>query len=195
MSGTSMATPHVTGAAALYLAKNPTATPAQVRDALVNGGSVDTTINTGNGSPNKLLYTGSFGESTPAPPAPVTPPAPTPAPVCNTFTNPTATRIADLATVDSAITVTGCTGKASATSKVTVHIKHTDRGDLRIDLIAPDGTDYKLKSSTSGDNVANLDATYTVNLSTKDRNGTWKLRTKDVFFGDTGTLTSWTLTF
>ncbi len=54
--------------------------------------------------------------------------------------------------------MTGCTGKASATTKVTVHIKHTDRGDLRIDLIAPDGTDYKLKSSTSGDNVANLDA-------------------------------------
>jgi hypothetical protein len=194
MSGTSMATPHVTGAAALYLAKNPTATPAQVRDALVNNGSVDATINTGNGSPNKLLYTGFIAASTT--PAPTTPPATTtPAPVCNTFTNAKAAGIADLATVDSAITVTGCPGNASATTKVTVHIKHTDRGDLRIDLIAPDGTDYKLKSSTSGDNVANLDATYTVNLSNKARNGTWKLRIKDVFAGDTGTLTSWTLTF
>ena len=35
MSGTSMAAAHVSGAAALYLAQNPTATPAQVRDALV----------------------------------------------------------------------------------------------------------------------------------------------------------------
>jgi len=196
MSGTSMATPHVTGAAALYLAKNPTATPAQVRDALVNGASVDATINTGNGSPNKLLYTGFIAASTT--PAPSTPPATTPAPApstCGPFTNATATRIPDLATVQTAITVTGCTGKASATSKITVHIKHTDRGDLRIDLIAPDGTDYKMKSSTSGDNVANLDTTYTVNLSTEDRNGTWKLRAKDVFAGDTGTLTSWTLAF
>ena len=42
--------------------------------------------------------------------------------------------------------------------------------------------------------VANLDATYTVNLSTEARNGLWKLRVTDAVAGGTGTLDSWTLT-
>ncbi len=58
ISGTSMATPHVTGAAALYLERNPTATPQQVRDALVANGSPGRVIGAGTGSPNVLLYTG-----------------------------------------------------------------------------------------------------------------------------------------
>jgi subtilisin len=39
MSGTSMASPHVAGAAALYLAANPSANPAAVRTALISTGS------------------------------------------------------------------------------------------------------------------------------------------------------------
>ncbi|QSQ22669.1 S8 family serine peptidase [Pyxidicoccus parkwayensis] len=57
MSGTSMASPHVAGAAALYLSANPTATPAQVRDALVNNATPNKVTSPGTGSPNKLLYT------------------------------------------------------------------------------------------------------------------------------------------
>ncbi|MCE7006222.1 S8 family peptidase [Kibdelosporangium philippinense] len=60
MSGTSMASPHVAGAAALYLTANQSATPQQVRDALVNNASGGVG-NPGNGSPNKLLYTGFIG--------------------------------------------------------------------------------------------------------------------------------------
>jgi subtilisin family serine protease len=41
ISGTSMATPHVTGAAALYLSTHPTATPTQVKSALQAAGSSD----------------------------------------------------------------------------------------------------------------------------------------------------------
>lgn len=41
ISGTSMASPHVAGAAALYKANNPGATPAQVKNALLNAGNYD----------------------------------------------------------------------------------------------------------------------------------------------------------
>lgn len=56
ISGTSMATPHTAGVGALYLATHPTATPQQVRDALVAYATNNKVINPGTGSPNKLLY-------------------------------------------------------------------------------------------------------------------------------------------
>ena len=58
MTGTSMASPHTAGAAAVYLGLNPNATPAQVRDALVNNATTGKVTNLGTGSPNRLLYTG-----------------------------------------------------------------------------------------------------------------------------------------
>ncbi|GAA2793911.1 S8 family peptidase [Crossiella cryophila] len=54
-SGTSMATPHVAGAVALYLSVNPQATPQEVRDALVNNAVSDKLTDIKTGSPNKLL--------------------------------------------------------------------------------------------------------------------------------------------
>jgi PKD repeat protein len=58
ISGTSMATPHLVGAAALYLQANPAATPAQVASALTSNATPNKITNIGAGTPNLLLYTG-----------------------------------------------------------------------------------------------------------------------------------------
>ncbi|MFC7528094.1 S8 family peptidase [Actinoplanes sp. GCM10030250] len=58
MSGTSMAAPHVTGAAALVLGAHPGWTPRQVRDHLVEHAGTALIRDAGAGSPDRLLYTG-----------------------------------------------------------------------------------------------------------------------------------------
>lgn len=57
LSGTSMASPHVAGAAALVLAGSPSASPATVRNTLYNKATTNRISNVGSGSPNRLLYT------------------------------------------------------------------------------------------------------------------------------------------
>ncbi|MFH9137037.1 M28 family metallopeptidase [Streptomyces sp. NPDC017524] len=99
------------------------------------------------------------------------------------------------AAVTSPVTVTGRTGNAPAALQVGVDIKHTWRGDLVVDLVAPDGTAYRLKNSSSGDSADNVITTYTVNASAEVANGSWKLRVQDVARQDTGYIDSWKLTF
>jgi subtilisin family serine protease len=60
ISGTSMAAPHVAGAAALHLAGHPSDTPAQVHAAIVGNATTGVVTSPGTGSPNRLLYTAAF---------------------------------------------------------------------------------------------------------------------------------------
>jgi aqualysin 1 len=67
ISGTSMASPHVAGVAALYLQTNPSASAATVNSAIINSATTGVVTSAGTGSPNRLLYS-LFGAAPPPPP-------------------------------------------------------------------------------------------------------------------------------
>ncbi|MEU2664146.1 S8 family serine peptidase [Micromonospora sp. NPDC007220] len=283
ISGTSMATPHVVGVAALVASANPAWTPQQVRDYLVNNATSNVVTNAGTGSPNKLLYvvngdtpppTDDFSVSVSPTSGSTAPGGSVTATVATATTNGSAQSVSlsasglpsgatasfspatvtsggssaltistsastpagtysvtvtgtaasgsrtatysltvtgtgggcsgtngtDLAipdtnvAVSSSIVIAGCARNASAASTVAVNIVHTYRGDVVIDLVAPDGSTYRLKNSSIFDGADNINATYTANLSSEAANGTWQLRVRDVYSGDTGYLNTWTLT-
>jgi len=110
------------------------------------------------------------------------------------FENTADVPIPDLKTVESPITVSGVTGNGPAALGVGVDIAHTYRGDLVIDLVAPDGTAFRLKGS-SNDSGDNLVTTYSVNATGEVANGVWKLRVQDAAAQDVGQINGWSLQF
>ncbi|MFC4335276.1 S8 family serine peptidase [Salininema proteolyticum] len=179
ISGTSMASPHVAGAVAVYLSANPSATPAEVSDWIATNSSQGK-ISNPNGSPNLLLHSllgddgGDPGE-----------------PGDCVGTNTTSTPLPDTETVTSTIDIE-CEATTASNASVDVDITHSYRGDLEINLIAPDGSSYNLKMNgyDSGDDVKE---TYSVNLSDETPSGTWTLEVIDHYSWDSGTLNSWGL--
>ncbi|MPY78381.1 MAG: S8 family peptidase, partial [Actinophytocola sp.] len=174
----------VAGAAALYLADNAGASPSQVHAAIVDSASTGKISGRpSSDTPNRLLYTGSGG----------TTPPPDPDPTGCTATNGANVNIPDGGTACSPITISDCGRNASSSSTITVDIKHTWRADLVIDLIAPNGTAYRLKNSSYLDSADNVRGSVSRDLSSHNADGTWKLRVRDVYSGDTGYIDSWTL--
>ncbi|MFJ4798098.1 S8 family peptidase [Kitasatospora purpeofusca] len=190
-SGTSMASPHVTGVAALIASANPTFTPADIRARLATQANdvacpsdsrcTGTTANNAFFGEGQVDALKAVGGGTP--------------PTGKYFENLTDVAITDNATVDSPLAVTGVGGNAPTALKVGVDIKHTYRGDLVISLVAPNGTVYLLEDFTDSDSADNVAKTYTVNASASPADGTWKLRVKDGASGDVGTVDAWNLTF
>ncbi|MFF8874370.1 S8 family peptidase [Streptomyces massasporeus] len=181
--GTSMATPHVAGLAALMKSANSALTPAQIESAIkANARALPGTCSGGCGAgladAAKTVQAVKGGTST-----------------GTTFSSTTAVAIPDNGgAIESPISVTGRSGNAPSALQVGVDITHTYRGDLVIDLVAPDGSTYRLKSAAS-DSADNVNTTYTVNAAGEAANGTWKLRVQDTAAQDTGTLNGWKLTF
>ncbi|WP_281281975.1 M14 family zinc carboxypeptidase [Aliikangiella coralliicola] len=83
---------------------------------------------------------------------------------------------------------------ASGTVSVEVEIVHTYIGDLKVDLIAPDGSSYSLHNRTGGSSN-NINQTYTANVGSVDSLGTWQLKVSDHARIDTGYIDRWKIIF
>lgn len=181
MSGTSMASPHVTGVAALVRQAHPDYTAAQVFDAIINMGTANVVNNAGTGSPNLLLYGRESSSPSPtpttAPPTatPTTPPptatptgiAPTATPQPGTCTVYSSTDVPvnlpnGAASIDSNLSVSG--SGTIQDLNVSVDMSHAWVGDL-IFTLSHDNTSVTIidrpgaPASTYGCSIDDIQAT------------------------------------
>ena len=93
--------------------------------------------------------------------------------------------------VSDAITVDSSGPAASV--RVEVDITHAYRQELKVSLMAPDGTGVVLHDQT-GDGKSDLHKTYAPDFGGIEMNGVWNLFVTDAYQLDSGMLNSWTLT-
>ncbi|UXI02852.1 S8 family serine peptidase [Photobacterium sp. TY1-4] len=189
-NGTSMATPHVTGVAALVWSYHPQCNASQVRQALTaTAEDIDVA-----GRDNRTGYglidaaaakayldagcNGPDGTGTGA----------------ESFSNTTSVAIPDnnLSGITSVIDVTRAGDSGSIT--VDLDITHTYIGDLNVTLVAPNGASVVLHNN-SGGSANDIVKTFTVNYAGVDSQGNWQLKVSDNARRDTGTLNSWRINF
>ncbi|MFN2525120.1 MAG: S8 family serine peptidase [Actinomycetota bacterium] len=156
ISGTSMASPHVAGVAALYLEANPSAGPAAVAQAITSNATPNKVSSPGSGTPNRLLYSG-FISAEPD----TTPPAITSGPNANNVTDVSAdivwtTDEASDSRVDYGTSSGSYTESGTNTSMVTSH-------SLAVAGLTASTTYYYRVTSTdgAGNSVASAEASFT----------------------------------
>jgi len=112
-----------------------------------------------------------------------------------TYTNSNDYAIHDRSYTTSWVNVSGRSGNAPASTRVDVDIRHSYRGDLKVELIAPDGSAYLIKAANGSDSADNVIGYANLNLSSEQINGRWTLKATDNWNGDTGYINSWSITF
>jgi subtilisin-like proprotein convertase family protein len=86
-------------------------------------------------------------------------------------------------------------GCSHGTVTSSIVIRHPYRGDLKVELILPDGSIYVLKWPNPSDSGDDYLGSHTINLGSSPAAGIWRLRVTDVYQVDAGYIQSWILDF
>jgi PKD repeat protein len=159
MTGTSMASPHVAGAVALYLQLNPAASPQQVSDALISNSTVGVLSGLGAGSFNRLLRVNGSGGGDVIDLPPASPPSANSAPIASFV-------------VKCAQNKNSCTFDASRSTD--------DSGITSMFWNFGDGTAASTAFSPRTNHVYNAKGVYSVSLTVTDAGGLSSSATEQV---------------